>query len=80
MTELVLTVCEYLYSYSNNVLRIMCLPIIGYSIAECRELYWNLKDDVFSSSSKPYDSDAINGCLKNYFGEKTTMDKLKHPK
>ena len=39
----------------------------------------SLKNDVFVGS-KPYDSKTIEKYFKQYFGDSTTMDQLKHPK
>ena len=78
--------CEFIYIVCIVFIHIqiyLCvfffIFLLGYTIDKCRELYMSLKNRVFVGR-KPYDSEAIEGCLKKYFGDSTTMDQLKHPK
>ncbi|PIK47446.1 putative 85/88 kDa calcium-independent phospholipase A2 [Apostichopus japonicus] len=49
--------------------------VYGYSIIECRKIYFSLKNEVFVGS-RPYKSENLERLMKDCFGENTTMDKL----
>jgi hypothetical protein len=49
----------------------------GTSMIECLRLYLRLKDDIFCTRFRPYDSKCIEQFLKEQFGENRKMNKLK---
>lgn len=50
----------------------------GYSIAECRKIYFSFKNEVFIGS-RPYKSENLEQFMKECFGENTTMAQLGGP-
>ncbi|XP_066291768.1 85/88 kDa calcium-independent phospholipase A2-like isoform X3 [Branchiostoma lanceolatum] len=51
----------------------------GKTARYCRCLYFRLKNEVFKGS-RPYSSDALEGFLKEEYGENTKMTDVTHPK
>ena len=51
----------------------------GYSLKECRDLYFRLKDEVFVGLT-PYNENNMNSFLKKEFGEKSMADLEDKPK
>jgi len=52
---------------------------LGKSIHECKKLYFRFKDQVFVGK-RPYDADALEGFLRNEFGDKTMTELNSGPK
>ncbi|XP_071960521.1 85/88 kDa calcium-independent phospholipase A2-like [Antedon mediterranea] len=51
----------------------------GYSLIECRKLYFRLKDEVFQGT-RPYKKEKFESFLKDFFGEEAKMDSFEEPK
>lgn len=45
----------------------------GYDIAECRQIYFLLKDELFTGPIRPYSSEKFESFLKKYLGEHRQM-------
>lgn len=53
--------------------------LLGKSLEECRMLYLRLKEDIFASKSKPYDSHKLERHLKEVLGLEK-LSSITHPK
>jgi calcium-independent phospholipase A2 len=51
----------------------------GLSLKKCQCLYFEIKNNTFVGG-RPYSTDSLDKTLKDYFGEKTTMSSIQHPK
>lgn len=54
---------------------IISFIILGKTVRECKSMYFRFKDQVFTGK-RPYNADALEGFLRNEFGERTMADIL----